>query len=220
METIILLSRNTNWGFNTNDNELFLNSASQLYNYVQQNGSNSLMKIEDGGQLQTIGMAFYYSAHFIDYNDLDLNSVAAENAFFCLAKSVTKGNYFAAPKLYNLLNSKPELLLSKYTSALRLFERKGKGLSNMYYNSLQFLDKNKMINQLVACTRFYIITKFYCVETNKFLISEDIIDCPIKEVEAEIENMRENSFYNDARELGEVFFEELYNEILKTISFF
>ena len=109
MENLLSFARSANWGYNDKNDELFFNSSINLYNYVAQKSAKILTTIEDTGDLQMVGCAFSYNARLISNGDLDINSVAAENAYYCLGKSIIKGNYFAAQELFNLIDNSPNL---------------------------------------------------------------------------------------------------------------
>ena len=101
METLLGLSANVNWGYNTRNTSLLLDSSAKLFNYVlpQNKGGQILLQLEGQGDTQVVGAAFSYGAIMFDNGDPSVNSVMAENAFYCLAKSIKAGNNYAAPIL-------------------------------------------------------------------------------------------------------------------------
>lgn len=210
MDKTIQLSRDTNWGFNTNNSHQFTSSAFQLYNYVQQKGSRFLTTITDSADLQTIGMAFYYSACFINYDDNDKNSVVAENAYYCLAKSVKLGNFYAATKLYNLLRINPELLLSKFNV---IYDSKVDPIETMMFSRNPLNDQRREVKSYIQQVRFYLISKFFDVKQQKTRIAQDMIDYPGSQVISEINIILKSFSYDDAVKIGEEYFEQVFSQI-------
>jgi hypothetical protein len=219
MENILNLSINTNWGFNTNNRSLFINSAQQLYNYVQRNGSRILTIIEDSGDLQAVGTAFCYSARFIDYGDIDINSVAAENAYYCLAKSAKQGNDFAAPKLYNLIKYNHELLMDKFISVRMLEIQKTLNLpiGMIYGNPFENRDAREESLEIIPPLRFFIISIFYDIELNKTRIPEDMIDYSEEDILSDSNIIKETSSIAETLDIGEKYFERILNDIESTL---
>lgn len=219
MENILNLAKNTNWGLSTRNQELFLNSANQLYNYVQNNGAYLLTEIEEDSDLQMVGKAFSYFARFINNGDPDINSVAAENAYYCLGKAITKGNYFAAPELYNLLDSSSELLMDKFISVrmAEVVKITRMPIEMLYGNPHKSKEAKEEANKYVSYVRFYIITKFYDIKLNKTLMPEDIIEYSNLKVISHIKSMLESSSYEGAINIGRDYFEKIYQETEMTL---
>ena len=78
------LSMQINWAINTNDNRTASNLLVHLYQTVQRDSSTLLDLPAD--DCQSVGLAFTGMALLFNWNDVDINSVAAENAYYCLAK--------------------------------------------------------------------------------------------------------------------------------------
>lgn len=116
METLLGLSANVNWGYNTRNTSLLLDSSAKLFNYVlpQNRGGQILLQLEGQGDTQVVGAAFSYGAIMFDNGDPSVNSVMAENAFYCLTKSIKAGNNYAAPILLNMLEHNPDAIFDKF----------------------------------------------------------------------------------------------------------
>ena len=180
METILTLATSVNWGYNTKDQSLFVKSATDLYNYLHRNGANKLTQISDTSALQQIGKAFSYFARAVD-NGYNANSVCAENAFYCLAKSVKLGNFYAAPELYNLVCQRSELLIDKLIYAhIRDIQINQPELSITrlwgFGNPTQNPDARADAERMVPYLRFYIISQFYDISKDETLMPSDIIE--------------------------------------------
>ncbi|MDR1715059.1 MAG: hypothetical protein LBS20_04375 [Prevotella sp.] len=219
MDNILTLSRNTNWGFNTKDTRLFTNSAFQLYNYVQRNSTKLLTDMKDKVDLQIVGMAFYYSARFIDYGDMDVNSVAAENAYYCLAKSVKQGNYFAAPKLYNLIKYNPNLLMSKFiaTRMSEIQKTQKLPIGMIYGNPFNSKEAREESLKIILPLRIFIISKFYDIELNKTKMPKDMIEYSNEDIVSDLNEIIKYSSITEVLNIGEKYYEEVSNEIEDTL---
>ena len=59
METLLGLSANVNWGYNTRNTSLLLDSSAKLFNYVlpQNRGGQILLQLEGQGDTQVVGAA-------------------------------------------------------------------------------------------------------------------------------------------------------------------
>ncbi|GET29742.1 hypothetical protein [Prolixibacter sp. SD074] len=219
METIINLAGGVNWGISTKNNTLFLDSATQLYNYMQQKGAYLLTQIEESGELQMIGKAFSYFARFLDNEDPDINSVAEENAFYCLSKSIKLDNYFAGPELYNLISGYSELLMDKFI-AVRMSElQETKGIpvnlvyGNPYMNSKARIEAKKIIPFL----KFYVRSTFFDIKMNKPRMPSDLIEYSLNKVVAYIESIYQYSSFDEGINIGGRYFEKVYSEMEDTL---
>lgn len=219
MENILNLAGNVCWGLSTRNNELFLNAANQLYNYVQANGAYLLTDIEETSNLQMVGKAFSYFARFIDNGDPDINSVAAENAYFCLGKSILKDNYFAAPELYNLLDSSSELLMDKFIPVrmAEIVKFTRMPIEMLYGNPHESEEAKEEARKYIPHVKFYVISKFYDIKLNKSLMPEDIIEYSNLKVISHIKKMLESSTYESAITMGKDYFEKVYQETEMTL---
>ncbi len=82
METLLGLSANVNWGYNTRNTSLLLDSSAKLFNYVlpQNKGGQILLQLEGQGDTQVVGAAFSYGAIMFDNGDPSVNSVMVNPA--------------------------------------------------------------------------------------------------------------------------------------------
>ena len=219
MKQILNLSMSVNWGYSTNNNDLFVNSATQLYNYVQSNGARLLTTISESSDLQMIGKAFSYLARFIDCGDIDISSVASENAYYCLSKSIINGNYYASQELFNLLHESSELLLSKFISARMKDIQKETGLPVfvMYGNPLKTTEGKEEGRKIIPYVKFYIISKFYDIESNKSLIPTDMQHYSQSALNDNLQEISKIASYNKLIETGSEYFLKVYLEIKDTL---
>lgn len=158
--------------------------------------------------------------HF-EYADEDINSVAAENAFYCLAKSIINNNYFAAPELYNLLETSPALLLDKLVSVIisDIDEvsygswRYTYGPENPYKNPSARRDGAKLLPFL----KFFVNSRFYNIQEDRTLMPSDIIEYSSPNVKAVISNCLRDKTYQNCLQTGEDIFNKTYRECESTL---
>jgi len=220
MEKLLTLAQNTKLGYLTNNKELFVNSAMHLYNHANSN-KRTLIQIDDL-DLQTVGLAFSYNARFIRYDDPDFNSVSAENAYYCLAKSIKSGNYFSAPELYNLLKHNHTLLIDRFVAALILYiqkttpEKMPSGMIIQAYGGYKTKGMIEDAESFVPYVRLYIISQFYSIESNKSKFSDDLIlFCKYSDddILSDISEMSKKGAYENIIKTGKVFFELIYTDM-------
>ncbi|PWD97480.1 hypothetical protein [Marinilabilia rubra] len=219
METIINLAQSANWGLSTRNNDLFLNSAVELYKYVQKNGASILTKFSDSSELQMIGKAFSYFARFIDNGDIDINSVAAENSYYCLASSMIQNNFYAAPELFNLLDTKKELFYDKFKSVIfdDLQEQHQVPLNVIINSYPQQMAAQKEIGRLHPILIYYVISNFYDIYANKTKMPEDIIEYSVDRVDKYISGLKSSSSVDDTITEGKLFFNKVHKSIKNTL---
>jgi hypothetical protein len=222
MNEILNLARGVNWNYSTRNKELFINSANQLYNYVSHRGAKLLTIFKETSDLQAIGKAFSYFARFIADPNPNVNSVAAENAYYCLAKSVMSGNYYAAPELYNLVESDYELLIDKLVAArITNFKKTNPntpiGFVYGFGNPFKSQDAQSDARTILPHVRFYIISQFYDIKSNKTRMPNDIIEYSQSKVEADLLAMSKKHDLDSWLKGGKEYFEQVYYEIEETL---
>lgn len=97
---------------NTSDAGLIGNA---LYNEVclDHQGTEPLLNLPLS-ECRNVGMAYTIVALCYNWGDIDMNSVASENAYYCLARSIIEQNdLYAAPAIFSILLKWPELLKDK-----------------------------------------------------------------------------------------------------------
>ena len=193
METLLGLSANVNWGYNTRNTSLLLDSSAKLFNYVlpQNKGGQILLQLEGQGDTQVVGAAFSYGAIMFDNGDPSVNSVMAENAFYCLAKSIKAGNNYAAPILLYMLEHNPS-------------------------NSKEAVYRNKFCENIVYI-KFYIISIFYDIREKRLLIPDDMLRSSMSKINSVIIMAMRKKGYEDAIKIGSDYFEKIYIEVNDTL---
>lgn len=175
------LSIEVNIALNTNNHRECLSKMVELYQTSQFVGEEILSLPVNS--CQPVGFAYTTIALYFDNGDGsdDINSVAAENAFFCLAKSYMKtDNTFALPAIFTLLQKTQGLLSQKFISAAINMTEASLGMpivmalgGNPYIdpNLQDFRDQSAGYMSHVS---YYVLSKFYDIENNSFKVPEDL----------------------------------------------
>lgn len=198
----------------------FSSAISDFYNLVHQNKGMSLINC-DTQHLKEIGLAYIKIAKYYKAGSQDwyVNSVSAENAFYCLVRYYKEtDDCTSLPFLFLLLNENKSLLDDKFEQSWKSLHPRivrlpfGMGLSGDV--------------MLSACVRYYyiyvqhfILSKFYDFQNDRILITDKVLDLYYPDF-AEIVN-RFNQEYihydNDEyaknrKQLGETYYNEIYKQ--------
>ncbi len=216
METLLGLSTNVNWGYNTRNTSLLLDSSAKLFNYVlpQNKGGQILLQLEGQSDTQVVGAAFSYGAIMFDNGDSTVNSVMAENAFYCLVKSIKAGNTYAAPILLNMLEHNPNAIFDKFyeienSNCLGSI----RAISPSHSKAVAY---NKFCEYIVYI-KFYIISIFYNIKENRLLIPNDMLRSPMDKINSVIKVAMEKMEYEKVIKIGSDYFEKIYIEVSDTL---
>lgn len=116
-EHLQYLASQANGSFNTGNEQATIKFMNELFNACYGRNGYKLLQISDEST-QVVGLAFTGIARYLEFNDPDLNSVAAENAFYCLARNlIAKRNTFCTPAIFTLLLNHSDLLRDKLIAA-------------------------------------------------------------------------------------------------------
>lgn len=200
---------------------LSVDYMSQLYELVRVEGCQVLLNMP-ALDCQVVGLAFARQALFYDNGDRDFNSVAAENAFYCLAKSYFEAdNSFGLPALFTILVASPRLLTSKSYSGMDFAVNKATELSiNNVYLQYSLYNSFRVFEFFDLC-KYYLLNIFYDIENKKFNIpadlpyllpTEDVILSFLSE-EEKIKDFDKMNYLV----AGELLFEGIYREIEDTL---
>lgn len=112
-EQLEYLAGQANWSFNTGNQQATIKFMNELFDACYGRNGYKLLQISEEST-QVVGLAFTSIARHLDFNDKDLNSVAAENALYCLARNlIAKGNTFCTPAIFTLFLNHSDLLKDK-----------------------------------------------------------------------------------------------------------
>ncbi|MDE5762265.1 MAG: hypothetical protein K2H68_01985, partial [Bacteroidales bacterium] len=130
---------------------------------------------------QCVGLAFTNMALCYDFGDEDINSVAAENAYYCLAKClIEKNNTFVAPAIYTIMHKGGNLLKDKLISSWCDMAQKQVGMPiGLMLGGNPFTDPelNDFRQQAINFRNdiaYYALTKFYDIEKKQYKIPTDM----------------------------------------------
>lgn len=156
--------------------------ADQLFRACYGSNGHKLLQIRESA-LQPVGLAFVKVAIHFDFNDLDLNSVAAENALYCLGASViSKHNTYCAPAIFTLLLNHSNLLRDKLIAAHCTNAERETGMfapirMMLGGNPYTAPHLNEFRTQAVSKRVFmmsYLLTMFYDINSRKYTIPSDL----------------------------------------------
>ena len=173
------LSTQINWAINMNDNKIASNLLVQLYQTVQRNSASLLNLSSD--ECQPVGLAFTGMALLFDWNDDDINSVAAENAYYCLAKGyLERKNKFCLPAIFTILQVRPDLLKDKLISYwIGESQREiglpiGMALGGDPYRATHLKEFREQAFMHKLYIQQFVLSKIYDTSTQQFTVPTDL----------------------------------------------
>lgn len=226
IEKLCDLSRAVNWSYNINDTRTFLDSTVKLFQTVHGENGHFLteLPIRD---CQPVGLAFARMALYGNYNggDRDINSVAAENAYYCLAKSfLVSKSVYTLPAIFRLFNDDKDLLADKLiTSWISMCEHELGMPIRMALGGNPYTDPrlNDFRNQALDFSyniRYYVLCNFYIPSSKQFCIPNDLF--LLQPDSDEIERFLAEKSNSDVMEMimtGEEHFESVFQECEKAL---
>ena len=218
-----------NWNFNTNNQTTCLEAMVELYQAVQKESGRILLDLP-ASNCQSVGLAFTCMALFFDNGDKDINSVAAENAYYCLAKSyIEKNNTYSLPAIFSMLQRKPNLLNEKFIASWCSMAEKQVGMSiglmlgGNPFRDPHLQDFRNQATGFMSQVKYYLLNIFYDIEHRKFMISTDIpyflpTEQEITSFLLSIEDGKNDT--SDYLSIGESHFDSVFKECEDTLSRF
>lgn len=179
-ERLKYLAGQANWSFNTGNQQATLRFMNELFDACYGKNGFRLLQISDDAT-QVVGIAFTSIARHLDFNDQDMNSVAAENALYCLARNlIASGNSFCAPAIFTLLFNHADLLKDKLIAAHCEIAQKDVGmpiglmLGGNPFNAPQLIEfREQGVSKRVPIMD-YILPFFYKEDSQKYSIPTDM----------------------------------------------
>lgn len=230
MDNIKELSSTVNWTFNSNKQNTCIDAMLSLYQSVQRGGGRQLLNLP-ASDCQCVGLAFTCMALFFDNGDKDINSVAAENAYYCLAKTyIGSNNSYALPAVFTLLQRKPFLLYDKFIANWCTFAQKEAGMPiGMMLGGNPFRDpklqdfRNQAVG-FIEQVKYYVLNIFYNVDNSTFNMPTDLPyhlpnQAEIKTFLSAI-GKNENFSYSEYFSIGKKHFEGVFKECENTLKEF
>ena len=169
-----------NYSFNMGNQQVAINYMNQLFQSCYGQRGHKLLNVSPEN-CQPIGFAFANIAIYLNFNDRDLNSVAAENAFYCLSRNfIAKGNSFATPALFTLLLKYHELLKDKLISSHCSMAEKSVGmpigmmLHGNPFNAPHLAGFREQAVSKRVPIMAYLIHYFYDLEKSEYKVPTDM----------------------------------------------
>lgn len=211
----------------------------QLFNFAHNSGNSSAghlstvfyNKARSGRSLlrlnaedcQSVGLAFTNIALCYSFGDQDVNSVASENAFYCLSKNLIEtGNSFVAPAIFTIMQKGSMLMKDQLIASWCKMAEKQVGLPiGIMLGGNPFTDPNlsdfrKQAIDFKDKIAYYALLKFYDVEKEEYKIPTDMpyFIPTVSEVNSLLERVREDSSYGTEKYLKncEDHFTSVYNQ--------
>ncbi len=192
-------------------NTNMLNAATELfYTYCYEKGSVHLTKYTKSEEFQCVGQAFAITAIYVDLGNPNAQSIAAENAYYCLTCAVQKGDEYAKQWLFNLLIYGHKLLNDKFTEAFYLIKN---DLTDIV--SSIFITASS-INELITETAYYILTLFFDPIVEEPLTKETNIEYLLDDVSGLIRVIGKQN-HNIAVSIGKQIHDKVYTAVEQTV---
>lgn len=224
---IVQLAAKVNWTLSTNQKNECINAMVELCNKVQFGNGKKLLLLDDS-ECQVVGLAFVAIALHFDNGDEDINSVAAENAYYCLARSFIKTeNRYVLPAIYTLLDSRVGLLAQELIANWCEIAQKQVGMPiGMMLGGNPFTDPRlqDFREQAIGFSKdiqYYVLSHFYDFETSTFLIATDLpYFLPSSDnIDYFVKSLNKNKKFDKSFFLnsGKQHFEGVYNKCTETL---
>jgi hypothetical protein len=164
------IAGNVNLCFVTGNKQGVTDNLVKLYTKVQGYNSHLLKNIEakDG---QMVGLAFIKMALYFTNGNFLVNEIAAQNAYYCIAKNfLIAKNIYALPALFTLFVKRPQTLVDELYNVNP--DPTLLGLGGMIPSAPYRKKDRAMENRLPIMT--YILSKFYDENKKIFLIDTSL----------------------------------------------
>lgn len=163
---------------------------------------------------QCVGLAFIKMAMFFNNGDTRVNEIAAQNAFYCIAKNfLVTGNTTALPVLFTLLIKKTQTLEDELYAINPDSSLVGLGGMTLSASSRR---KTRVIRNAI-CIMGYLLPKFYDVRNKTYIVDQSLpYHIPTNKDIARFYEIVERfnvSYDKSTVNVGEEYFEKLYNNI-------
>ena len=180
-EYLRYLAGQCNMSFNLRDSETAVKFMNQLFEACYGRNGHKLLQLSTQST-QVVGLSFTYIALYLNFNDEDMNSVAAENAVYCLGRTIIeKNNTFCAPSIFTILFKSPSLLRDKLIAAHSSVSQKRVGMPiGMMLGGNPFTAPhlNEFREQATTEKRIaimaYMLSLFYNANSDEFTIPTDL----------------------------------------------
>ena len=208
------IAGNVNLCFVTGNKQGVTDNLVILYNKVHGYNSHLLktLEVKDG---QVVGLAFIKMALYFSNGDFQVNEIAAQNAYYCIAKNyLFDKNTYVLPALFTLLAKRPQTLGDELYDV-----NPDPSLEGAYGRmplSAPYRRKDRVMENRLPIMK-YVLSKFYDETKKKFLIDTTLpYHIPSQEeINVFYQELRTSKLGNEKEILakGEEYFKELYENI-------
>lgn len=174
------LASQVNFALNTGKQHAAIQAMNQLFSETYAQNGHKLLNISSP-HCMPVGFAFAKIAMYLDFNDKDLNSVAAENAFYCLGRNfLSTGNTFAVPCMFTLLLKFSNLLKDKLISSHCVMAEKqvsmpiGMMLGGNPFRAPHLEEFREQAFKKRVPIMFYLLKQFFDIDTSEYTIPTDM----------------------------------------------
>lgn len=223
------LASNANLAYNVRNVKAAVNLMNRLFTACYGKNGHKLLYISKGACMP-VGFAFASIAMHLNFDDKDMNSVAAENAFYCLARNfIADNNTFSVPAIFTLLYKYSKLLNDALIAANEeVLERQSSNetLSHLDPTNPIAILKAGEIKRRAVNKRFsimsYLLPFFFDVVNDSYKIPTDMpYNIPTKDTinrfQAELEREK-NEYDGDIAYEGQKYFYAMFEHIQDTLS--
>lgn len=182
MVSIVDVASEFNFAFNSGNRQMAEQLSGVLYNEVgpKKQGGRALLELSDY-DCQCVGLAFATIAMCYEFGDEDINSVAAENSYYCLARNIiNKENSYCAPAIFSILYNVPHLLNSMFVKSWCMLAQEEVKMpifimlgGNPLYDP-KLSDFRKQAIGFMENVKYYLLTKFYDIDKSCYIIPIDL----------------------------------------------
>lgn len=208
------IAGNVNLCFVTGNKQGVTDNLVILYNKVHGYNSHLLktLEVKDG---QVVGLAFIKMALYFSNGDFQVNEIAAQNAYYCIAKNyLFDKNTYALPALFTLLAKRPQTLGDELYDVNP--DPSLEGAYGRMTLSAPYRRKDRVMENRLPIMK-YVLSKFYDETKKKFLIDTTLpYHIPSQEeINVFYQELRTSKLGNEKKILakGEEYFKELYENI-------
>ena len=208
------IAGNVNLCFVTGNKQGVTDNLVILYNKVHGYNSHLLktLEVKDG---QVVGLAFIKMALYFSNGDFQVNEIAAQNAYYCIAKNyLFDKNTYVLPALFTLLAKRPQTLGDELYDVNP--DPSLEGAYGRMTLSAPYRRKDRVMENRLPIMK-YVLSKFYDETKKKFLIDTTLpYHIPSQEeIDVFYQELRTSKLGNEKEILakGEEYFKELYENI-------
>lgn len=223
------LAINANLAYNIRNVQATVSLLNRLYTTCHGKNGHKLLYVSKENCMP-VGFAFMHVATFLSFNDNDFNSVAAENAFYLLAKNfIACNNTYSVPAIFTLLYKYSNLLNDALIAANEeVLEKQGSNETLSHLDPTNPIASLKVgeIKRKAFNKRFsilsYLLPFFFDVVNDSYKIPTDMpYNIPTKDtIHRFLTELEREKSKNDANMVyeGQRYFYAMFEYIQDTLS--